>query len=147
MGRLLLIVGILMTIAGTVGSTVGFLVPMQGVVGAATNTSQSAAALCTNGERLEETQGVSSYTPGHGTGRPVNYYCVDKNGVRREVTGAVVSSLLGSTASGVLGGFMVSGAFCGLSGLGVLFIIIGVILIVKRRLSTPQVTAYQIRMQ
>lgn len=145
MGRLLLIVGILMTIAGTIGSTIGFLLPMRDVIGAATQTSQSAAAMCGNGERLEETQGASSYTPGHGTGRPVNYYCVDKNGVRREVTSEVVTSLLGSTASGVLSGVMVSGAFCGLSVLGTVFIVLGVVVMVLRRRSSAPVHAYEIR--
>lgn len=78
MGRLLVIAGLLMLVAGLVGTGVSILQPVQDIVSTVaddTAVDDRAAEFCEPGEELIKEQGASSYTPGRGWGRPVYYYC------------------------------------------------------------------------
>ena len=89
--RLLIVSGILVL---TGGILLGAAIPMlnsfdlSGILNLTDN-------LCGSGETLIEEKGASSYTPGQGNAAPVRYYCENKAGRRREVTGDVANNAFG----------------------------------------------------
>ena len=87
-GRLLALVGIVIIgfgIFGIVRSTQS--IPGLGsIMQVATDAKAREAQLCKPGEKLEEAKGASQYTPGQGYGSSVTLYCVNNDGIKRDVT-------------------------------------------------------------
>lgn len=102
MGKVVMTIGIVLVIIGTIGIIVGMVgVPLQftsTIVDAVTPTAEE---LCNPGETLDEEHGAEEYTALEGTRRSVRYYCVNAEGVRREVTGSFVTGMLGNAFSGL----------------------------------------------
>src|SRR5687767_11808647 len=98
MGRILLVIGIIMSVVGcaipfiTMGGMFANMAPMMDL---ATDSDAREAELCEEGETLEEEQGASTYTQGQGYGRSTTLYCVDEEGNRRDVTMDLVEGMLG----------------------------------------------------
>ncbi len=137
MGKLLLFLGIVLGIAGTVGMVLGFTGQFSQLGQMITSAVQTpdAAEYCQPGEQIQESSGASSYSPDMGWGRTVIYYCVDAEGNRRDVTSAVTDNLFGSMG-GVLGSvfngvgsLLLSGGLC---SLGALLGIIGLVMVLAR---------------
>jgi hypothetical protein len=141
MGKLLLFLGIVLGIAGTVGMVLGFTGQFSQLGQMITSAVQTpdAAEYCQPGEQIQESGGAASYSPDMGWGRTVIYYCVDAQGNRRDITSAVMDNLFGSMG-GVLGSvfngvgsLLLSGGLC---SLGALLGIIGLVMVLARRRRT-----------
>lgn len=137
MGKLLLFLGVVLGIAGTVGMVLGFTGQFSQIGQMITSAVQTpdAAEYCQPGEQIQESSGASSYSPDMGWGRTVIYYCVDAQGNRRDITSAVTDNLFGSMG-GVLGSvfngvgsLLLSGGLC---SLGALLGIIGLVMVLAR---------------
>jgi hypothetical protein len=149
MGRLLIFLGILGIIGGIVvgvlgafGSGFGFS-GFQDAISAAVNSDETAASLCREGERLETERGMQSYTFGQGYATAVSYFCVNSDGVRREVTGEFAETLFGTVTSaipGLVGGIGLSAL---LSTCGTGLLVIGIIIAVVRGRRGMQVVTTQ----
>lgn len=127
MGRFVVILGILLTIGGVVGMVYGILTMTGQITGSIQSAlSPDAAALCHEGETLDEATGPSEYTPGSGYGRPITYYCVDSKGERREVTGAFVGGMM-NQVFGSFGGFALPMIGGGVMTIGILLTVVGAI--------------------
>ena len=75
----------------------------------ATDAKAREAQLCKPGEKLEENKGASQYTPGQGYASSVTLYCVNNDGVKRDVTGEFATGMVGQVGgifSGVMSGMM-----------------------------------------
>jgi hypothetical protein len=148
MGRILLVLGILLLVGGTIvsiaGSFLGFGNMFSGGLGdtleAATNGEETAAQFCEEDEELVTERGATSYTPGTGYGTNVTYYCEDNAGNRRNVTGDFVEALVGDLPQNILGSMlpMFGSAALGMGAimLGVLFLIIGAIMMSRKRMAS-----------
>jgi hypothetical protein len=102
MSRLAIIIGILLIIAGGAGMAFGFVgMPAQFGSMIEQATSPKAEDLCRPGETLDEVTGQSEYTPLEGYRSAVQYYCVDANGERRNVTGTFVQGMIGQVFGGL----------------------------------------------
>ncbi len=149
MGRILIFLGILGIIGGVLIGVVG---PFMGGFGfggfndflnTATNGEATAAELCREGETLETDQGASTFTQGQGWARSTQYYCVNNDGVRRDVTGEFVEGLFGGVFNmlpGFLGGIGISAL---LSTCGTGLLVVGIILAVMRGRRGMQVVTTQ----
>ena len=129
MGRWLLVIGVVLIFGGMIGFAATIALSMGGVV---ENVLQEpeAADLCEPGETLEIVEGASEYTPGTGYARPVNYFCINSEGQRRNVTVDFVYNLFGDNLIPFLGFNLV---FIGLSCVGMLLAGIGLMLVILRR--------------
>ena len=139
MGRLLIIAGILIIVAGAVGfGAQSVLAPVQLASNAVQLTQQTedTSNLCNPGETLIEQKGASQYTPGTGYGSSVRYFCEDANGERRNVTGQFATSLLGGMGS--LFNFNIRFEFAGLIGVGLLVLLAGLGLARRRATSAAE---------
>ena len=129
MGRILVVIGIIMTIVGFAApmfSLGGMFSNMDSMMELATDKEAREAELCEEGETLEEEQGASVYTQGQGYGRPTTLYCVNEDGERRDVTMDMVEGMLGddffSSISNTVGQTFLS---IGLSIVGIFLMVIG----------------------
>ena len=104
MGRLLVILGIVAIVGGTVGIVVTSMRGVGDLVSAVNPGAIDARAqdLCKTGEELQTEQGPETYDVDTGWGRPIYYYCVNAAGERREVTDQFVSGLFTDTTGGVM---------------------------------------------
>lgn len=134
MGRWFIVLGVLTTLAGIGGIVWGVAGPVRSVVSSATRTPD-AATYCRPGETIVEESGASGYRPGMGYAHTAYYYCVDKAGARRDVTGAVAQDLIQDTVSGVGVSVVVAALMSGLILLGALLIMLGIILVIRRRVA------------
>jgi hypothetical protein len=147
MGRLLVLAGVVMMSLSIFAIVSGFVTSIGGAVSTAVNTAVStpdAAEYCEPGERLEQSQGLSVYTPGQGYARSVQYYCVDEDGNRREVTGEFAENLFGGV-SGIFSAFSspLRIEYLALFGLGILSVILGIVISVRRAFRVqPQPTNF-----
>jgi len=130
MGKILILLGVVVLIGSIARMAYGFIAAPLGLTNSIQDavSGDRAAELCREGEELDTSSGSSSYTPGIGYGRTVLYFCVDKDGTRREVTGEFVEDMVNNTMGTVFGsmgqiGIGVLASF-GL-GLGIFLIIIG----------------------
>lgn len=142
MGRILVILGVILVIGGTIGTTLGAFAGVGGIFsGLTANTFMpDEAELCEEGERLVEETGPSERLPGGGFASTVLHFCVDADGGRREVTGEFVSGMMGdvfSSLDGFLPGIGASVLLSLLIPVGVVLIIIGAL--VGRRRSAAYV--------
>jgi len=127
MGRAILILGILLTIAGIGGMVYGMIAMTGQVAGTIqTATSPNAAELCRPDETLEEATGASEYSPTSGWGRQVSYFCVNSKGERREVTGQFVGGMF-EQVFGSFGGFALPMIGGGVMTVGILLTVVGAI--------------------
>jgi hypothetical protein len=100
-------IGILLLVVGTVGFIVGMIgIPLQFTSTMLQAVTPTAAELCNPGETLDEVTGQEEYTPLEGYRHAVRYFCVNAEGVRREVTGTFVTGMIGDTIRS-LGGFLI----------------------------------------
>ena len=143
-GKLLTLVGVILLVAGIFGITRANLsIPNLGLGNAmslATDAKAREAELCETGETLEEETGTSSYTPGQGYGSPVQVYCVNGEGNRRDVTGEFAESMMGGVEgifSGVLSSMASSVIYFVIMGVGLVLTIIGMIISRRRRPFAP----------
>ena len=141
MARFLVILGILGIIGGTAGMAYSIIAPIQETVSSVTNIDEQARALCVTGEQLVVEQGASTRNTSGTYGRPTYYYCVNSDGVRREVTGQVVGDVMDNTFGTI--GSTIANSFIwgGVIFLGVIFIIIGAIMGVGKRVRAGGYTA------
>lgn len=126
MGRFLTILGLLMIVGSALAFGAAVAGPMQNFNPLGEMEKQK-ENLCKPGEHYEEEQGPSTYTQGQGYGRPTVMYCVNAEGTKRNVTGDFVQGMAGGVSQQVLGlisGFTIPSALC---GLGIMFMVIGVI--------------------
>jgi hypothetical protein len=129
MGRILIFLGILGIIGGILIGVIGPFVggfgfgDFRDAIDTAANNRESAAELCNEGETLEVDRGASTRTQGQGFSASVSYYCVNNDGVRRDVTGAFVEEMVGGVF-GALPGFL------GAIGLSVIMSVCGMGLLV-----------------
>lgn len=131
MGRLLIVFGLVLTIAGVIGGgTMMFNAIQNGTAAAISGPVES--EVCQTGETLVEELGASEYTPGQGSSRPIQYFCVDADGTRRNVTGEFVEDLFGSLTS-ALPTLGVGLVLMVLPCIGVPLMVVGIILAVVRR--------------
>ncbi|MBZ0301863.1 MAG: hypothetical protein K8J31_19095 [Anaerolineae bacterium] len=141
MGRLLVFLGVLGIVVGIVGSVgafaMPFLDPLNGLFNPAAGALEAvqegpdAAKLCNPGETIVTEGGQSERGPTGDWRHPVNIFCVDAQGNRREVTGAFATDLIGQAFTGIpgfLGGIGLSFCFMSLIGLGVVMVLIGAII-------------------
>ncbi len=133
MARLLVILGILGIIGGTAGMAYSIISPIQDTVSSVTNIDEQARALCVAGEDLVVEQGASTRNSSGTYGRPTYYYCVNSDGVRREVTSQVVGDVMDSTLGTIGSTIATSFLWGGVIFLGVIFIIIGAIMSASKR--------------
>lgn len=138
MGRLVLLLGIVLLLAGIGGMALGF-VPSFQLPTVATGTEDLQAKLCRDGETLVTAGGPSEYRPGQGYSRSVTYYCEDAEGNRRDVTGQFAQDLfgqIGQVFSSISFGFRFE--FIALFIIGLLLTIVGAATI-RRRVRTVMV--------
>jgi hypothetical protein len=99
MRGILAIVGILMICGGISAITNDVI---SGAVGASQRAIDIATTdpktLCDDGETLEQDRSMSTYRQGQGYASAVSYYCVNAEGVRRDVTGEFAESMLGEVS-------------------------------------------------
>ncbi|MEZ4670015.1 MAG: SHOCT domain-containing protein [Anaerolineae bacterium] len=138
MGRILLVLGVLMVIGGIVGMATSSFLPSNfgATLQMATDPAAREAKLCQPGEKLIEENGGTTYTPGQGYASTAILYCENNEGQRREVTGEFANQLLGQVGdvvSNVFGGLGRTFMFVGLMMVGIVFIIIGSIANMRRR--------------
>ncbi|MFN8417826.1 MAG: hypothetical protein U0528_01035 [Anaerolineae bacterium] len=150
MGRLLILLGVILLVVGVALpfiSSTGFL---RGIGGIQNTVTATAEELCNPGEKLIEEGGASGRTgtSDFGTGRTVTYYCEDEAGVRRDVSDKFYNQML-TGVGGIFGsvGTLMTGGFAGMgvSVVGVLLLIFGIILTVRRR--PRQMAAYTVNLQ
>jgi hypothetical protein len=138
MGKLLIVGGILLIIGGIAGTMYGAFSGFSQFTSGIIDSTENAERFCTEGETLVTTEGASEYTPGQGYGRSVRYFCEDEQGSRREVTGEFVQGLFGQVGN-IFGGMGSGFSFIIVSMIGVLLLIVGVLVVINRRLSArPQ---------
>lgn len=100
-------IGILLLVVGAAGFIIGMIgIPLQFTSSILQAVTPTAAELCSTGETLDEVQGAEEYTALEGYRRSVRYFCVNAEGVRREVTGTFVTGMIGDTIRN-LGGFLI----------------------------------------
>lgn len=93
MRLIMILVAILLIVGGFGGMIWSVVSPLTSL---SLPSVPSAANLCNEGETLvEETNGVSSYTPGQGYGQSARLYCEDADHNRREVTGDYAEGVMG----------------------------------------------------
>lgn len=133
-GRLLALVGIILIGVGVFGifrsSQSLFGLNFGNTMQLATDAKAREAQLCKKGEKLQEDKGASQYTPGQGYGSPVTMYCVNNDGVKRDVTEEFGNSMVnqvGGIFNNVLPNIMGSIIYVVLIPVGVLLTIIGLI--------------------
>lgn len=131
MGRLLILFGLLLVVVGVIAGGVSMVNALQKTTAVAIEGPVE-SEVCQPGESLVEETGASEYTPGQGYGRPVQYFCVDADGTRRNVTGEFVNDLFGSITS-ALPELGIGMLFLFLPCIGVPLIVVGVILVLIRR--------------
>lgn len=148
MGRILFVIGIIMTVAGcaipfvTMGGMFANMAPMMDL---ATDRDAREAELCNvaEGETLEEVQGASTYTQGHGYGRSTTLYCVDEEGNRRDVTMDLVEGMLGDDLFGSISNTIGQTFLAtGLSIVGVILMVVGAIMSLGKRKNVMMVNPY-----
>jgi hypothetical protein len=141
MGKFLIIIGVIMMVGGFAGTMIGTFSGIAQIPDLV-NLTEDAARYCNEGETLATSEGASVYTPGQGYGRNVRYFCEDAQGNQREVTGEFVEGLFGQTDNifnSVFGGISTGFPFILVIMLGTLFLIVGVMIAVMRRMNTrPQ---------
>jgi hypothetical protein len=142
-GKLLALVGIAMIgfgIFGIARASQSFMgINLGNTMQLATDAKAREAQLCKPGEKLEEAKGASQYTPGQGYGSPVTMYCVNNDGVKRDVTeefGNSMVSQVGGIFDNMLPNLMGGVIYVVLIPVGVILTIIGLIIGRKR---TPMV--------
>ena len=144
MGRLLILIGIIVMIAGSFGFAGAFLQPIEDIVSSVNPEAieAQAAALCNEGETLKIEQGAESYNPSSGYGRPSYFYCIDGEGNKREVTNEFGTGLINNTTTSALS--MISGAFTKMciSSFGFVLLLVGIIMTVRKRGKTVQTFQY-----
>ena len=144
-GRLIALIGIVMIGVGIFG----IIRANQSIPGLnlgntmqlATDAKAREAQLCKPGEKLQEDKGPSQYSPGQGYGSSVTIYCVNNDGVKRDLTDAFAKNMVGQVGgifSGVMSGMMGSLIYFGLLAVGIVVTIIGLAL--GRRRSAQVVT-------
>jgi hypothetical protein len=145
MGKFLIIIGVIMMVVGFGGTMIGTFSGISQIGSGVTdmlNNIENAEQYCNQGETLVTSEGATSYSPGLGYGRNVRYYCEDAQGNQREVTGEFVEGLFGDTSnifSDVFGGISSGFPFIVLIMIGTLFLIIGVMTAIMRRVNNrPQ---------
>lgn len=137
MGRVVLVLGLILSVVGCGGIGWSFIIPFQQGIADAVNVDENAAALCLPNETLVTSEGASTYTQGQGYGRNVLYYCENSEGVQRDITGEVVENLIGDTVNTVVPGVVAAFIFGGLLTVGGIFTIIGIIIMIVRHMSSP----------
>ncbi|MBX3063709.1 MAG: hypothetical protein KF726_12070 [Anaerolineae bacterium] len=150
MGRLLILLGVILLVVGVALpfiSSTGFL---RGIGGIQNTVTATAEELCNPGEKLIEEGGAAGRTgtSDFGTGRTVTYYCENEAGVRRDVSEKFYNQMLTGVGGifGSVGTLMTGGlAGMGVSVVGVLLLIFGIILTVRRR--PRQMAAYTVNLQ
>ncbi|MCA0457648.1 MAG: SHOCT domain-containing protein [Chloroflexi bacterium] len=142
--RLLTLVGIIMLAVGIFGIVrSNQLIPnlnFGDAMSIATDAKAREAELCKPGEKLEEEKGASTYTLGRGSASPVQVFCVDSEGNRRDVTGDLANSLVGGIDgifTGVMSSMMGSFIYYALMGFGLVLTIIGLVISRFRRRMNP----------
>ena len=145
MGKFLIIIGIIMMVVGFAGTMIGTFSGISQIgsgVEDMLNNIENVEQYCNAGETLTTSEGASVYTPGQGYGRNVRYFCEDAQGNQREVTGEFVEGLFGETSNifgDVFGGISTGFPFIVIIMIGTLFLIVGVMLAVMRRMNArPQ---------
>ena len=140
-GRLLALVGIIIIGVGVFGifrASQSFMGTNLGnTMQLATDAKAREAQLCKAGEKLEENKGASQYTPGTGYASSVAMYCVNNDGVKRDVTeqfGNSMVSQVGGIFENMLPNLLGSVIYVVLIPVGVVLTIIG--LIFSRRRSS-----------
>lgn len=136
MGRILVVIGVLVLIAGIALPFVSSFDFMRDISSFTQNviTEPTAAEYCNAGETLEVEQGASTRTgtsSTSGTGRTTLYYCVSGASERRDVTAAVVKNIIGGATSfgGPVGSLLAGGiGSFALTGGGIVLIIVGVLM-------------------
>jgi hypothetical protein len=139
MGKILALLGVVLIGLGVYGLASGFL-----NIPAIPNVAETidASRYCREGETLDQENGATSYTPGQGYASTVQYYCVDQNGNRRDITDEFNENLVDSV-SGIMSSF--SGIFnfdmknFALIGGGILLLIVGLIVGLRRSVSSVPV--------
>jgi hypothetical protein len=128
MGRILVLLGVVLVIGGTIGTTLGAFAGVGSIFsGFSPDTFMpDEDKLCREGETLVEETGPSERIPGGGFASSVLVFCVDADGTRREVTGDFVNDTMGGVFS------MLDGILPGIGGTVLLSLLIpvGVVLIV-----------------
>lgn len=150
MGRILIVAGLACVIFGVyrMVTNIDSLLPggTSAVMALATDPEAREAALCREGETLDESNGQSTYTPGSGFASTVQLYCVNSAGERRDVTGEFAEALTGGVDD-IMGG-MFTGMpnlllNVGLIGIGITLLLIGSIVgmlrAARRTVGTPVV--------
>ena len=145
MGKFLIIIGVILMVVGFAGTMIGTFSGISQIgsgVEDMFNTIENVEQYCNVGETLEEFAGASEYNPSTGYGRNVNYFCVDAQGNRREVTGEFVEGLFGDTSNifgNVFGGISSGFPFIIVIMIGTLLLIVGVMIAIMRRMNArPQ---------
>lgn len=150
MGRLLIVLGVILLIVGIAlpfVSSTGFL---RGIGGIQDTVTATAEELCNPGEKLIEEGGASGRTgtSDFGTGRTVTYYCENEAGERRDVSDKFYNQML-TGVGGIFGsvGSLLTGGLAGMgvSVIGILLLVVGIILSVRRR--PRQAAAYTVNFQ
>lgn len=145
MGKFLIIIGVIMMVVGFAGTMIGTFSGVSQIgnnIDDMLNTVENVEQYCNEGETLDESAGASESRPGQYNVRSVRYFCVDAQGNRREVTGDFMEGVFGQfgdTFGGVFGGISTGFPFIVVIMIGTLFLIVGVLIAVMRRMNArPQ---------
>ena len=137
MGKWLIGAGFLVMILGCIATVAFYSIQLSqsfnSTMNIAENADAAAAKFCTENEKLVKNTGPSEYRPGQGYSRSVTYYCEDSEGHRRNITQQFADTVV-SGIGGVFGSLLsVRWEFVCLSGLGLLVMIVGIVISVRRR--------------
>ena len=136
MSRLVMFLGILLILVGGAGMVFGFVgVPAQLMSSISQAVQPKAEDLCKPGEELVKNEGPESYSPSMGYGRSVTYYCVNSDGVRREVTGDFVQGMFGQVL-GSMGSLAIPIVASSLCAFGFVLALVGFVFSRRRRFQT-----------